>query len=253
MALNPDALNLNYDSDDSMEVDSDDDNLPPSLHPPDPDPDPDADAEGDAEYVDDTSAILDNPVPGPSTPHKEYVSRPSSPFSVLTLALSQGCGRLGMSSLQSCVLIALDPTTFRATKTMLKTRMTTTTMLPMQMTSMARKGLLGRRRRLPRPRPLLGRKVRISSCICAVPIDDRPKLPHATLHQIQTQITVHDQRKRRSPACPGTRYVSPVGETRFRIITRIIKTLRCSRRRKLLRHTMSTPRSPKKTMRSRPF
>ena len=85
MALNPDALNLNYDSDDSMEVDSDDDNLPPSLHPPDPDPDPDADAEGDAEYVDDTSAILDNPVPGPSTPHKEYVSRPSSPFSVLTL------------------------------------------------------------------------------------------------------------------------------------------------------------------------
>ena len=87
MALNPDALNLNYDSDDSMQVDSDDDHpleQPPSPHPP-PDPDadadadPDADAEGDAEYVDDTaSAILENPVAGPSTyPHKEYVSRPS--------------------------------------------------------------------------------------------------------------------------------------------------------------------------------
>ncbi|KAG6378136.1 chromodomain-helicase DNA-binding protein [Boletus reticuloceps] len=84
MALNPDALNLNYDSDESMQVDSDDDNTiqhPSSLHPPpDPDPDadadadPDADAEGDAEDVDDTtSAILENPVAGPSTcSHKEY-------------------------------------------------------------------------------------------------------------------------------------------------------------------------------------
>lgn len=86
MALNPDALNLNYDSDDSMQVDSDDDHpveqSSPIHPPPDPDPDadadadPDADAEGDAEYVDDAaSAILENPVAGPSTyPHKHYVS-----------------------------------------------------------------------------------------------------------------------------------------------------------------------------------
>lgn len=87
MALNPDALNLNYDSDDSMQVDSDSDNpvhhpsnnhlLPPNTDTsPDADADPDADAEGDAEYVDDTtSAILENPVAGPSSySHKEYVS-----------------------------------------------------------------------------------------------------------------------------------------------------------------------------------
>lgn len=83
MALNPDALNLNYDSEESMQVDSDDPlELPSSIHPPDPDPDadadadPDADAEGDAEYVDDTaSAILENPVAGPSTyANKHYVS-----------------------------------------------------------------------------------------------------------------------------------------------------------------------------------
>ncbi|KIK92120.1 hypothetical protein PAXRUDRAFT_830263 [Paxillus rubicundulus Ve08.2h10] len=78
MSLNADALNLNYDSDDSMQVDSDSDhpvNQPVSNNPtPDVDPDadadadPDADAEGDAEYVDDTaSAILENTVAGPST------------------------------------------------------------------------------------------------------------------------------------------------------------------------------------------
>lgn len=81
MALNPDTLNLNYDSDDSMQVDSDSDHPlehPSPVHPPpdpDPDADPDADAEGDAEYVDDTaSAVLENPVAGPSTyPHKDFV------------------------------------------------------------------------------------------------------------------------------------------------------------------------------------
>ncbi|KAG9316405.1 hypothetical protein JVU11DRAFT_2439 [Chiua virens] len=85
MALNPDALNLNYDSDDSMQVDSDSDHpadIASSIHPPpdtdlgadpDADADGDADAEGDAEYVDDTtSAVLENPVAGPSATHKHY-------------------------------------------------------------------------------------------------------------------------------------------------------------------------------------
>ena len=115
MALNPDALNLNYDSDDSMQVDSDDDHPvdhPSSTHiPPDTDPgadadadaDPDADAEGDAEYVDDTpSAILENPVAGPSSySHKHYVSHlfvisfcPHLPSSL------QGPGGLGKSFFQ---------------------------------------------------------------------------------------------------------------------------------------------------------
>jgi chromodomain-helicase-DNA-binding protein 1 len=90
MALNADALNLNYDSDDSMQVDSDNDhpvnqlvsnNPTPDVDPDaDADADPDADAEGDAEYVDDTaSAILENTVAGPSTyTQKDSVS--PSPF-----------------------------------------------------------------------------------------------------------------------------------------------------------------------------
>lgn len=265
MALNPDALNLNYDSDDSMQVDSDSDHPPqhtPSIHPP-PDPDadadadPDADAEGDAEYVDDTtSAILENPVAGPSTyPHKDYVSRPSvTLFRPNPRRSPQGCGRLGMSL--SCVLISLDriPSP-RAMKTVLKTtRMTRTrTMLPMQMTSMARRRLLGkRRRRHLQPRPLLGRRVRPSPSVAALPIDNQPKQLYAMPHQIQTLIMARDQRKRRRLACPATRYVSPVEATRFPIITRITRTLQCSRRRRLPRHIMSTPRSPKKTMRSKP-
>lgn len=72
MALNPDALNLNYDSDDSMQVDSDNDH---GDHRPIPnhlahvqDPEPDVDAEGEVEYVDDTtSAALETPVAGPSS------------------------------------------------------------------------------------------------------------------------------------------------------------------------------------------
>ncbi|KAI6157570.1 SNF2 family N-terminal domain-containing protein [Pisolithus tinctorius] len=72
MALNPDALNLNYDSDDSMQVDSDNDHsdhrsIPNHLaHVQ--DPEPDVDAEGEVEYVDDTtSAALETPVAGPSS------------------------------------------------------------------------------------------------------------------------------------------------------------------------------------------
>ena len=83
MALNPDALNLNYDSDNSMQVDSDNDHplshdAPLGQDPdPDADADPDVDAEGDAEYVDDTaSAALETPVAGPSSyAHKDSVSR----------------------------------------------------------------------------------------------------------------------------------------------------------------------------------
>ncbi|KAL4074153.1 SNF2 family N-terminal domain-containing protein [Scleroderma citrinum] len=84
MALIPDALNLNYASDDSMQVDSDNDQpLSNDPHPgqspgadpdADADADPDADAEGDAEYVDDTtSAALETPVAGPSS----YVQKDS--------------------------------------------------------------------------------------------------------------------------------------------------------------------------------
>lgn len=72
MALNPDALNLNYDSDDSMQVDSDNDHgddkpVPNHLRHVQ-DQEPDVDAEGEAEYVDDTtSAALETPVAGPSS------------------------------------------------------------------------------------------------------------------------------------------------------------------------------------------
>lgn len=72
MALIPDALNLNYDSDDSMQVDSDNDHnddkpLPNHLRHVQ-DQEPDVDAEGEAEYVDDTtSAALETPVAGPSS------------------------------------------------------------------------------------------------------------------------------------------------------------------------------------------
>lgn len=114
MALNPDALNLNYDSDDSMQVDSDSDHpveRPPSSHLPpdtdataDADADPDADAEGDAEYVDDTaSAILENPVAGPSSlSHRDYVSDLSLGIFLLNRTRSsKGCGRLGTLSFLS--------------------------------------------------------------------------------------------------------------------------------------------------------
>lgn len=267
MALNPDALNLNYDSDNSMQVDSDSDHpveQPSSIPPPDPDldadadadADPDADAEGDAEYVDDTtSAILENPVAGPSTySHKHYVSLLLSSHSVLILdTLSKDAEDSVSRPFRLYILIGLDRiSSSRVTKTAPKTRMTRT-MLPMQMTSMARrKPLERRRRRALRSRLLPGQKVGVSSCIFLVLTDDHSKQPYAMLHQIQTQIMVPDRRKRRGLACLGTRYVSRVGETRFRIITKIIKTLRCSRRRRLLRHIMSTHRSLKKTMKSRP-
>lgn len=72
MALIPDALKLNYDSDDSMQVDSDNDHNDDKPLPNDlrhvQDQEPDVDAEGEAEYVDDTtSAALETPVAGPSS------------------------------------------------------------------------------------------------------------------------------------------------------------------------------------------
>ena len=84
-------------------------------------------------------------------------------------------------------------------------------------------------------------------------LDNPLKRPHVMLHQIQTQIMVHDQRKRRNPAFPGKSCVSPVGGTRFPIITRIIKTWRCSRTKRQSRRIMSTPPLLKKTTRSRPY
>lgn len=66
MALNPDALNLNYDSDDSMQVDSENEQVNNHHIPVDnvQDPDPDADADGDAEDVDDTTSLA---IAGPSS------------------------------------------------------------------------------------------------------------------------------------------------------------------------------------------
>ncbi|KAG2146018.1 SNF2 family N-terminal domain-containing protein [Suillus bovinus] len=66
MALNPDALNLNYDSDDSMQVDSENEQVNSHHTPVDnvQDPDPDADADGDAEDVDDTTSLA---IAGPSS------------------------------------------------------------------------------------------------------------------------------------------------------------------------------------------
>jgi hypothetical protein len=60
MALNPDGLNLNYDSDDSMQVDSDSEQIN-NHHTPVQDPDVDADADGD---IDDTPF---DSVAGPSS------------------------------------------------------------------------------------------------------------------------------------------------------------------------------------------
>lgn len=66
MALNPDALNLNYDSDDSMQVDSENEQVNNHHTPVDniQDPDPDADADGDAEDIDDTTSLA---IAGPSS------------------------------------------------------------------------------------------------------------------------------------------------------------------------------------------
>ena len=253
MALNPDALNLNYDSDDSMQVDSDSDHpqhFPPSILPiPDPDADadadadadPDADAEGDAEYVDDTaSAILENPVAGPSSySHKPYV-RPLFPTPVRANPprFPQGRRRLGMSPFRSYLLISLNPYHLQGYEDEEDEE---------DDVSYAddeygkKKASRKKKKKAPpassAPRP----KGSYVPCLSAAPIDDRPKQLYVTLHQIQTQIMVRDQRKRRNLACPATRYVSPVGETRSRTTTRITRTLPCSPRR-LLRHITSTPR-----------
>ncbi|KAI6000546.1 SNF2 family N-terminal domain-containing protein [Pisolithus albus] len=103
MALIPDALKLNYDSDDSMQVDSDNDHNDDKPLPNDlrhvQDQEPDVDAEGEAEYVDDTtSAALETPVAGPSS----YLQRLSVSTSLrLSLHLTESCscegrGRFGM-------------------------------------------------------------------------------------------------------------------------------------------------------------
>lgn len=64
MALNPDALNLNYDSDDSMQVDSESEQVS-NHHPPlDNVHDPDADADGDVDDVHDGGFVA---IAGPSS------------------------------------------------------------------------------------------------------------------------------------------------------------------------------------------
>lgn len=71
MALKPDALNLNYDSDDSMQVDSESEQVISQHTSVDNVQDLDADADGDAEDVHDSSFVT---VAGPSSYAPKSVS-----------------------------------------------------------------------------------------------------------------------------------------------------------------------------------
>jgi hypothetical protein len=103
MALNPDALNLNYDSDDSMQVDSENEQVNNHHTSVDNVQDPDADADGDAEDVDDSTSLA---IAGPSsyTP-KGSVSLTCHmlefPILFKIIYIFKGCRRVGMLSIIS--------------------------------------------------------------------------------------------------------------------------------------------------------